>query len=341
MLILVLALAVGCSSAPVADAPAADTTESPAPATPAEEAAPVEEAPAEETKSEEAKKPDSTSGHGGVRPAAVEIPELAFDQVPQRVAVGTVGLSELFDALEIDLVGVPSSKSYSVPARYDQATRVGMSMRPDFEILKSLDLDVFISDASFAGDMMGQLEEKNIGGAFLKTSSYADIKASIGSLGQAFEKQEQAQKMLDNMKKLEDEAKALADGQEKKTVMVIFGTPESFMLATDYSFVGDLAQKIGMDNVTDASKMPAPFMPFSNEAALKMNPDVILRLTHADPETSKKMFDKEFSENPIWQAMEAVKTNQVYDLDPHYFGVVANIRGAEAMKKLAEMVYGQ
>ena len=57
-----------------------------------------------------------------------------------------------------------------------------------------------------------------------------------------------------------------------------------------------------------------------------------------DPEASKKAFEEEFSKG-LWVNLDAVKNNKVYDLDPEYFGVSANIRAVEALEKMSEILY--
>lgn len=265
---------------------------------------------------------------------------LEFTTTPEKIATGTVSLTEIFDLLEIDLVGVPSSRSYKLPERYDDLPRIGMSMQPDMEILKSLDVDLFITDLTLKNSLEKSLRDKKINAEFIATSGYDEIIFSITSIGNAFGKEKKAQQVVGQMKAIEQEVMRKIKDKESKKVMIIFGTPESFMLATDLSYVGDLANRLKLNNVTDSMKVKSPYIPFSIESVLAMNPDTILRFTHTDPETSKKMFAEEFAENPVWEALDAVKDDQVFDLDPKYFGVVASIRCAEALKILSDIVYG-
>ena len=264
---------------------------------------------------------------------------LEFDEIPNRIAVGTVSLAEIFNELEIDLVGVPSVTSFPLPEKYKDLPSIGMSMSPDAEILASLKLDAFITDAALKDSLNENLTNKKIPAYFIGTSGYDEIISSIISLGDAFNKNKQAEKIIKEIK--DNEKKALDKVKDKspQKVMIVFGTPKGFMLATDNSFVGDLVNRLNSKNVTSSLETHSPFIPFSQETVLEMNPDVILRLTHADPTTSKKMFDKEFAENKIWQAMSAVQNDRVYDLDPNYFSVVANIKCAEALNLLADMLY--
>jgi len=52
------------------------------------------------------------------------------------------------------------------------------------------------------------------------------------------------------------------------------------------------------------------------------------------------MFDKEFAENDIWKHFEAVKSQQVYDLDNTLFGMSAKFNYKEALNHLSQIFYG-
>src|SRR5690625_3428154 len=49
----------------------------------------------------------------------------------------TIALTEIMDALELELVGVPTSYK-ELPERYQGLPEVGMAAQPDMEIIKSL-----------------------------------------------------------------------------------------------------------------------------------------------------------------------------------------------------------
>ena len=55
----------------------------------------------------------------------------------ERIVATTVAVTEIMDALEVDLVGVPTS-SKTLPKRYKGLPEVGNPMSPDMEKVKSL-----------------------------------------------------------------------------------------------------------------------------------------------------------------------------------------------------------
>lgn len=260
-------------------------------------------------------------------------------EYPERVIGGTVAVVEMLDLLGVEMVGVPNSR-YTLPESCDDAERIGKPMNPDIEIVKSLNPDIFISVSSLQPRLEKSLKDSNIGSLFVNNNSYDDMLNSIEMLGSTFGKETEAKDFTDEVN---GKIKAIltdSEGKENPKVMILFGTPESIMFATDKSFVGSLVNKLGGVNITEEiGDFNEAYMPISMENALKTQPHVILILTHANPEESKKMFEKEFADNEIWSKFEAIKNDKIYNLDNKYFGVSGNIRLVEAIENLAEMLY--
>lgn len=266
--------------------------------------------------------------------------QVANEQVTnKKVVAGTVMAAELLDLLEVDVVGVPTTQK-GLPERYKDKDQIGMSMKPDIEKIVSLDPDVFITDSGLKEAIDKLLGDKDIEVIYLTNNSYEDVSTSIASLGEYFGKEEKAKEVVDSMKATEEKVMASIKDKDNPRVMVLFGTTESFMLSTNNSFVGSLIEKLGATNVTDelSKGAPAPYVPFSLEQSVALNPDMILRLTHMEVEASKAAFEKEFSKG-LWQNMKPVKEGKVYDLDPEYFGVTANSRASKSLEKLSEILY--
>ncbi|EOD00138.1 heme ABC transporter substrate-binding protein IsdE [Caldisalinibacter kiritimatiensis] len=258
---------------------------------------------------------------------------------PERTVAGTVAVVEMLDLLDVEMVGVPNSR-YKLPESCNKAKRIGKPMTPDIEIIKSLNPDIFVSVSSLQPRLEKELKDSKIKSLFITNNSYDDMLDSIKILGDTFGKQKEAKEFIDEVNfKVEGILKETKDMQKPK-VMILFGTPKSIMLATDKSFVGSLVNELGGINTTQLmGSFKEAYVPISMENALKTQPDIILRLTHASPEDSKKMFEKEFSNNPIWMNFKAVKNGNVYDLDNNYFGVSGNIRLVGAIERLGKILY--
>ncbi|MEM5815815.1 MAG: heme ABC transporter substrate-binding protein IsdE [Candidatus Aenigmatarchaeota archaeon] len=256
-------------------------------------------------------------------------------QIPKRVIAGTVAISEILAKLNVNVIAVPTT-SYKLPKEYENLPRIGNPMKPDLEVIKSLKPDLFISDSSLENSLKGYLEDNKIPYKFVKLASIDDLKQTILDLGKTLGRTAEAQRLLTDINLREAKVLARVRGQKKPKVMIIFGAPGNFMLATEKSFVGSLAKKLGAINVV---KSENAYVPINLETLLVSQPDIILRISHGNPEAVWALFEKEFKENKIWQSFIAVKNGRVYNLEPDYFGVAANLKAIDALEKLAQILY--
>ena len=111
------------------------------------------------------------------------------------------------------------------------------------------------------------------------------------------------------------------------------------MIATPSSYIGNLVDKVGANNIVKDDKKP--FVSYSNEEIVKLNPDMVLVMTHGMPEQAKKMSEEKFASDPAWSRIEAVKEGKVYYLENGYFGMSANLKVIESLDKLGEIIYGE
>lgn len=264
------------------------------------------------------------------------------DNKDKKIIAGTVGISQVTDKLDLDLVGVPTTKMV-LADRYKDVAQIGQSMKPDFEKIVSLSPDLVILDNNFKENLSSGVEQYGLNAFYFDTSTYSKYIDSIKGLGEITDKSKEATAFTDELQSSVDKVlEKSKNSSEKVNVAIIFGTSESFMLASDASYIGDLVNMIGADNVTDTlGDAKSAYINFSTEQIMKMEPDYILRLSHGDVEESKKSFDKEFANNPAWKSMDAVKEGRVYDLDFSKFGVSANVNVASAIEELGSMIYGE
>ena len=114
------------------------------------------------------------------------------------------------------------------------------------------------------------------------------------------------------------------------------------MLATESSYLGDLAKTLGAINIASEidTNIESAYIQFSLEQILAQNPDYVLRFAHGNIEETSKMFDEAFDKNEAYQQLDAVADGKVYDLDSTIFNVSANLKVTEAITKLGEILYG-
>ena len=256
----------------------------------------------------------------------------------EEIVVATsVAVTEILDELGVKVSGVPTS-SYDLPESTKDAVKVGNPMNPDLEIIKSLNPDVVVSVDTLGEDYKKLFTDNNIPSEFIDLTTLEGLKTSISTLGERFNKTEKANEILNELKVKEDEFSNLSK-EEKKNVLLVFAAPGSMMIATPSSYIGNLVDKIGANNIVKDDKKP--FVSYSNEEIVKLNPDMVLVMTHGMPEQAKKMAEEKFASDPAWSRIEAVKEGKVYYLENGYFGMSANLKVTESLDKLGEIIYGE
>ena len=113
-----------------------------------------------------------------------------------RLVATSPAVAQICDKLELDLVGVCRT-SGTLPERYKDVTQVGTAMSPDMEILKSLSPDYVLSPNSLQSDLQPKYAAIQVKSLFLNLKSVSGMYASIADLGEKFNRQQQAQAMVD------------------------------------------------------------------------------------------------------------------------------------------------
>lgn len=259
----------------------------------------------------------------------------------QSIAVTSVASAEILDALEVpasQVVGIPSSDSYTIPKRYQGITSLGTAMTPDMEILSSLNPGIVISPNSLESELASKYESIHVDSVFLNLKSVSGMYKSIEELGVYLGREKQAEKLVDEFVNFMQEYSSAHT--ESPKVLILMGLPGSYVAATESSYVGDLVRLAGGSNVYGDGD-GKDFLNANAEDMLKKKPDIILRTSHAMPEQVKTMFAKEFKDNDIWNKFDAVKNNKVYDLSNESFGMSANMKYKKALKELEKLLYAE
>ena len=269
-----------------------------------------------------------------VRAAAEKIKQLNHEP---RIIATSPATADICDRLDIDLVGVCSSSVSSIPARYENVTQVGTAMSPDMEIVSSLDPDWILSPASLQNDLEPKYEAIGTDWAFLNLKSVQGMYRSIQELGILFDREDKADALVMDFLKFYDEYQQKNKGKTHPKVLILMGLPGSYIIATPNSYVGNLVELAGGENVyADSTE---EFLTVNTEDMKTKEPDVILRAAHALPDQVIEMFDEDFKTNDIWQHFDAVKAGRVYDLSYDKFGMSATFAYPEALEELEPLLY--
>ncbi|MGI2297654.1 heme ABC transporter substrate-binding protein IsdE [Paenibacillus sp. GXUN7292] len=278
---------------------------------------------------------------GESKPAESNSPESkpvqqAVQPEGDRIVATTVAITEIMDALEIDLVGIPSSYK-DLPERYKGVQEIGNPMSPDMELLLSLKPTEIMSVTTLEYDLKSLFEQRSITTSYLDFTSLDSMLSEIKAIGEKYNRTVQANAIVQSFDNKLAEIDKKVEGKPSPTVLILLGIPGSYLVATEHSYIGDLVKRSGGTNVISGEKVE--FLASNTEYLQQANPDIILRAAHGMPDEVIQMFDEEFRTNNIWKHFNAVKNGRVYDLEETLFGTTGNLAAAEALDQLQQMLY--
>ncbi|WP_051621079.1 heme ABC transporter substrate-binding protein IsdE [Paenibacillus sp. UNC451MF] len=254
----------------------------------------------------------------------------------KRVIATTVAATQIMDALELDLVGIP--KSYKeLPKRYAGVIEVGNPMSPDMELVKSLQPTDVLSVTTLEYDLAPVFKNAGVEATFLDLTSVEKMNEAILRLGSKYDREKQAQAIVNKYNDKIAEIKKTTEGKKPPTVLILLGVPGSYLVATENSYIGNLVKLAGGKNIVQGESVE--YLASNTEYLQQSNPDIILRAAHGMPDEVIKMFDKEFQKNDIWKHFDAVKNKRVYDLEEHLFGTTGSLDAIEALDVVVKMMY--
>ena len=253
-----------------------------------------------------------------------------------RIVTTTVALTEIMDKLELDLVGVPTTQQ-ELPDRYQDLPEVGIAMTPDMELIRTLNPPDVLTVTTLLTVVEETFDQTHTEATYINLETIEGMYEGIEYIGKRFDREEQAEELVNNFKEKLTEIEETAEGNESPKVLVLLGVPGSYLVATEESYVGDLVKRAGGENAIEETGVD--YVSSNTENLQQSEPDIILRLAQGMPEDVLEMFEKEFAENDIWQHFKAVQEDRVYDLDSSLFGTTADLAAAEALEELVGILY--
>ncbi|RXZ83989.1 heme ABC transporter substrate-binding protein IsdE [Paenibacillaceae bacterium] len=277
-----------------------------------------------------------TSSEGAAAQQSEGQQETKPEESSERIVSTTVAITELMDALEVELVGIPTSVK-NLPERYEGLTEIGNPMNPDMELVRMLKPTEVLSVTTLAYDLTPKFERAGIKAEFLDFTSLEKMNETIEALGQKYGREQQAAEIIEKHRLKQEQIETAIAGKSSPSVLILMGIPGSYLVATENSYIGDLVKRAGGVNVVQGETVE--YVASNTEHLQQANPDIILRAAHGLPDEVVKMFDKEFQRNDIWKHFEAVKQGNVYDLEETLFGTTGNLAVNEALDELIGMLY--
>ncbi|MTI60306.1 MAG: hypothetical protein FH762_10095 [Firmicutes bacterium] len=265
--------------------------------------------------------------------------KVVFHKVPERIVVISYGTAIIMDALGIDPVGIATTNR-KLPEGLKGVTQVGIPMSPNMEEILQLRPDLVILSSIFKAAQKKKFDDHGIVTYFIDNQRYTDTIASVMMLGEFFAKRDEAEKIVANIKTREEKVLKRVEGKTPPRVLIIFGTTQSFQMATRNSYCGYMVEMLGGINIAgEIIDSANSYLPLSIENVVQQNPDIILRITHGNWNMVEDSFKKEFDQNELWNTVKAVKNKRVYDLDANLFQANPGLEIIDALEYLGDILY--
>ncbi|MDR2201877.1 MAG: ABC transporter substrate-binding protein [Clostridiales bacterium] len=127
----------------------------------------------------------------------------------------------------------------------------------------------------------------------------------------------------------------------RPVVFSMFKGTNSLEANTSGTVVGAMAKQLGATNIADSwqNDAGADRLPINLESVLDAAPACILVQCHDADEVTTALIQTTYGDNPVWNALDAVKNNKVYYLPKTLFHNKPNRKFAEAYKLMAQKLY--
>ena len=270
----------------------------------------------------------------------VEIP-----RHPKRVIALNASNLELFYAAGGKVIGRPSTEALpdDVKAAVQQIPAVGTTPNPNIEQIIALQPDLILGvNMPFHHQLLPVLEKAGIPILLQSVDNYQEIIDTLRFYGELAGQPEKADAAIAKIQSRYEEILAVSKQRQAPEVVVVWGSPESFNMATDSSFNGDLVKRLGAVNVAgqyNLSNAQLGYVPLSMEYVARQNPDMIFLITHSPDANVNAKFKNELADHPAWRGLKAVQNRQVHLLPYNLFAVYPGTRVGEAMTVLAAFLY--
>ena len=226
---------------------------------------------------------------------------------PQRIITLAPNLTEIVYAIGAGNRLVGNTTYCDYPPEAKQVAKVGDTLQPNIERIIALRPDViFISTASQLETFTKQIGERNIAVFVTDPHDLEGVFRSIKTLGELLGQQEQAEKLI---KDLRSRTTSIEDRVKDRPPVTVFYqvSPSPLWTAGSRSWITDLIRRAGGKSVT--AEVEGEWMRYSDEAAIASRPEAIIMAT------SDSMNGEKMEVASALQKSPAVLNHRVYGIN--------------------------
>ena len=235
--------------------------------------------------------------------------EVTFSFPPERIVSLAPNITEILFRLGLDEEIVGVSIHCNFPEKAKSKVRVGSYISLDFEKITSLRPDLIIATgAGNTRDMVDRLDKLGFYSYVIYPKNFDDILKSILHIGEVVNREKEAKRITEEMRKRSQRVIELTKGLPRPKVFIQIADAPIVTVGKG-SFADDLIRLAGGENIAGKEKEVYPL--FGMEEILKRSPEVIV-ISSMNP---KGDYQKILQEWNRWKTIPAVKNGRIHLID--------------------------
>ncbi len=257
--------------------------------------------------------------------------EVTLPKNPQRIISLAPACTEILFAVGLGnrVVGVDDYSD--CPEEAKNITKIGSYLKPNLEIIVSLEPDLILSSDMTSKEYVASLEEMNFTIIVLAPKSTRGIVQDIRLVGTIGNKTEEANNLADNLKQR-------INAITSKTINSKIYRPKVYLEYYPYWTYGpgsvgnDLILMAGGSNISRT--VATAYSEITNEFVVASNPEFIVFVVGYHASTTIK----DIKNRTGWDKVDAVKNNQIYTIDDDLVSRPGP-RIVDALEHLARLIH--
>jgi iron complex transport system substrate-binding protein len=240
------------------------------------------------------------------------------------------------------LAEIPEHAQLVASARRDLRTPLpdvvdlGNPHSPDLEALAAARPQLVVGERTLHARLEADLARSGARVLLLDTSG---VDATLGGLVELGRQLGDGEELKQRAAAVRDSLAALRLAKPVP-VLALFGTPDSFFVITERTWIGDLLARLGFElpvlTAAESPRFPG-FVPVSDELLVTLRPELVLLVAHGDPAALREALARKTAEGGPWSAVGRAATRGVRVLDPHVFGSNPGFGMDRAAKELVAL----
>jgi ABC-type Fe3+-citrate transport system substrate-binding protein len=213
---------------------------------------------------------------------------------------------------------------------------LGSPHSPSFERLAQARANLIVGDAMIHSAYAGKLET---GGAELMLIDASSVDSTLAGLEALGRRVAAGDAMARETAATRARLGELALTSPLAT-LALFGAPNSFLVLTERTWLGDLMRRLDFQNVVASAKGDERFpgmLSIGDEQLAALRPELVLLVAHGDPTAIREAFQRRLADGGPWRGVRESAKRGVHVLDPKLFATNPGLALPDAARALVEL----